>query len=296
MSDSESVPAPPLLPAVEAAAAAGDGAAAWVGPAVAEDLRHACCDAFNAFNAFNVSRGGGGAPPRAPSDERPCLWIHNVLSPAECAAVCAASLQYHQQSPPGSPDEYTQPGIRSQFTSEDPGMSELLWGRIQDLLPRELDGGVAIGLKTKIAHARYLEGQVGFPHMDFRHGHTGPHYGLRGAAGAAGGGGAEKGEGGPEEVHIASRISFTVYLNDDYEGGQLSFLGKLNMDGSYEGEHSRCDGRLGSAVLFYQGVPEFAHMPHRITRGCKSIMRADVLYKFSSKAAADVGCASLTYE
>ena len=68
------------------------------------------------------------------------------------------------------------------------------------------------------------------------------------------------------------------------------------MDGSYEGEHSRCDGRLGSAVLFYQGVPEFAHMPHRITRGCKSIMRADVLYKFSSKAAADVGCASLTYE
>ena len=58
----------------------------------------------------------------------------------------------------------------------------------------------------------------------------------------------------------------------------------------------RCDGRLGSAVLFHQGVPEFAHMPHRITRGCKSIMRADVLYKFSSKAAADVGCASLTYE
>ena len=57
MSDSESVPAPPLLPAMEAAAAAGDGAAAWVGPAVAEDLRHACCDAFNA------SRGGGGESP-----------------------------------------------------------------------------------------------------------------------------------------------------------------------------------------------------------------------------------------
>merc|ERR1711972_688430 len=136
------------------------------------------------------------------------------------------------------------------------------------------------GLKTRIAHARYAEGQVGFPHMDFRHGHHGPHFGL-------------PTNDGSDPTHVASRISFTVYLNADYEGGELGFVGKLNDDGTYTGEHSRTRGRTGSAVLFYQGVPEFAHVPHRIGRGSKSIMRADVLYAFASQVDADVGCARL---
>merc|ERR1712217_36610 len=79
---------------------------------------------------------------------------------------------------------------------------------------------------------------------------------------------------------VASRISFTVYLNDDYEGGELAFLRELYADGTHGGEHMRKKPALGSAVLFYQGVQEFSHFPCKITSGQKSILRADVLYKF----------------
>jgi hypothetical protein len=197
------------------------------------------------------------------------MWLHDVLTRQECELILEESLKYHESSPGGEEEtseaDYTQPGIRSQFCSDDPEFSALLWERIKGALPAELDGGRAAGLMTNIAHARYWTGQVGFPHMDFRHGPRG-------------------------QENISSRVSFTVYLNDDYEGGELSFAAELNMDGSVGGEHSRCKPRAGSAVLFYQGVPEFAHVPHKITKGCKSIMRADVLYEFENKQAADVGC------
>merc|ERR1719223_857031 len=130
-----------------------------------------------------------------------------------------------------------------------------MWQRIKHTVPHSLDGGNAIGLMENVAHARYFAGQVGFPHMDFRHGPR-------------------------DDKCVASRISFTVYLNDDYTGGDLGFIGELRMDGPHGREHTRLQPRKGSAVLFYQGVPEFAHMPHAIETCNKSIMRADVLYRF----------------
>merc|ERR1711988_1962870 len=88
---------------------------------------------------------------------------------------------------------------------------------------------------------------------------------------------------------VVSRVSFTVYLNDDYAGGELGFLGQLHDDGSASREHSRVKPRAGSAVLFYQCVPQFAHIPHAVTAGSKSILRADVMCRFSSEEEADVG-------
>lgn len=220
----------------------------WQGPAVVEDVREQCCKVHGV----------------AVRKDRPCFWLHNVLSDDECDALVLATLEHHD-SPLSADDVETAPGCRSQFTSQDSQLSALLWERIRGSVPQELDGGRACGLMPRIAHARYFTGQVGFPHMDFRHGL-----------------GSDK--------YIASRISFTVYLNDDYTGGDLGFIGELRMDGTHGGEHLRVHPRKGSAVLFYQGVPEFAHYPHAIESGSKSIMRADVLYQFQDEHAADVGC------
>lgn len=221
---------------------------AWQGPVVVEDVREQCCKAHHV----------------TVRDDRPCFWLHNVLSEAECNALLAAAGEYHD-CPLSAGDVQTEPGCRSQFTSQDPELTTLLWERIKDTLPEVLDGGQAFGLVGRVAHARYFSGQVGFPHMDFRHGNG-------------------------TDNSVASRISFTVYLNDDYSGGDLGFIGELRMDGTHGGEHSRVHPRQGSAVLFYQGVPEFAHYPHAIESGSKSIMRADVLYQFQDEHAADVGC------
>jgi len=220
----------------------------WQDSVKVRELRDACCQAHGI----------------APRSDRPCFWLDNVLSDAECDALLSATLEHHDPEPSSSGVE-TEPGCRSQFCSQDAPLSALLWERIRGAVPQDLDGGRAVGLMETIAHARYFTGQVGFPHMDFRHGPD-------------------------DDRNVASRISFTVYLNDTYEGGELGFIGKLRMDGSYDGEHLREKSRKGSAALFYQGVPEFAHLPHAITSGCKSIMRADVLYRFEDEEAADVGC------
>eukprot|EP01063_Lacrimia_lanifica_P015234 TRINITY_DN2204_c0_g1_i1.p1 TRINITY_DN2204_c0_g1~~TRINITY_DN2204_c0_g1_i1.p1 ORF type:complete len:253 (+),score=66.32 TRINITY_DN2204_c0_g1_i1:76-834(+) len=249
MSDTESA-AGPLYPAL---AAGGQRSRAWEAAVEKVDLRAACCAACGV----------------EVQEAQPCMWLHGVLSQAECTALLGASVKYHTDQTQTDGD-YTQPGLRSQFTSVDPELSALLFERVKAFLPSELDGGVLVGLKTVIAHARYYPGQVGFPHMDYRH---------AGDAGSAVPGAA-----------VASRISFTLYLNDDYTGGELSFVSELRMDGTAGGEHSKVRPRAGSAVLFYQGVPTFAHMPHRITSGCKSILRADVLYAFPDAEAADVGC------
>mmetsp|Transcript_158460 Transcript_158460/g.508316 ORF Transcript_158460/g.508316 Transcript_158460/m.508316 type:complete len:101 (-) Transcript_158460:68-370(-) len=87
-------------------------------------------------------------------------------------------------------------GLRSQFSSEDPEFADILWSRIRDTLPSELDGGQAFGLMPSIVHAKCWAGQEGFAHMDFR----------QSLGGHASGG------------SLASRVSLTVYLHEDYEG------------------------------------------------------------------------------
>jgi len=245
MSDTETA-RPSLAPALS-------GVGGWLGPVVKTDLSVECCKAC-------------AVPVRA---DRPCLWLDNVLSGAECDALLRAARPHHQGYCSAG-GVSTDPGSRSQFTSDDPELAAILWERIQDTVPVELDGGQAVGLLQKVAHAKYFPGQVGFQHFDFRHRDPG-----RGDC-------------------TASRISFTLYLDDDFAGGEIGFLSKLHMDILQCSEHKRLKPRRGSAVLFYQGVPEFAHYPHQVSEGCKHILRADVVYRFATKDDADVACSRVS--
>lgn len=96
--------------------------------------------------------------------------------------------------------------------------------------------------------------------------------------------------GGDARDCVVSRISFTLYLNDDFEGGTLDFVTDLRDDGSHGPAHTTMVPKAGQAVLFYQGVPEYAHFPAEIRGSHKSILRADVMYRFQDKETADVGC------
>jgi hypothetical protein len=195
-----------------------------------------------------------------PSDDRPCGILHNVLNSAECAALVQAVDAHHDVGA-----ESLDPGARSQFVSHDEPLSRLLWSRVRRFFPDDLDGGKAQGLMENIALAKYYPGQVGFAHLDYRHA---DHL----------------------DETIVSRISFTLYLNQDYEGGELDFVTGIRMDGSHDGAHTTVNPTAGSAAIFYQGVPEFMHYPNEVRSGPKHILRADVLYKFQNKEDADVGC------
>eukprot|EP00747_Dinoflagellata_sp_TGD_P184775 gnl/TRDRNA2_/TRDRNA2_40727_c0_seq2.p1 gnl/TRDRNA2_/TRDRNA2_40727_c0~~gnl/TRDRNA2_/TRDRNA2_40727_c0_seq2.p1 ORF type:complete len:149 (+),score=8.77 gnl/TRDRNA2_/TRDRNA2_40727_c0_seq2:460-906(+) len=90
---------------------------------------------------------------------------------------------------------------------------------------------------------------------------------------------------------LATRLSFTVYLDDDYDGGELSFT-RADRCGTCiasDVAHVTVKPRRGSAAVFYQCVPEFSHFPHAVRRGHKNIMRTDVMYRFSDSNKADAG-------
>jgi hypothetical protein len=91
-----------------------------------------------------------------------------------------------------------------------------------------------------------------------------------------------------QDPRIASRHSLTIYLDNDYTGGEISFVTGVRLDGTYSGSVMSLRPLPGDAVLFYQGIPEFSHAVAAV-KGIKSIMRSDVMYMFTSAEEADVG-------
>jgi hypothetical protein len=73
----------------------------------------------------------------------------------------------------------------------------------------------------------YFEGQSVFAHMDFRH------YDR-------------------EDENIASRLSFTLYLNDCFNNGETAFaLGPIGLDGSHGGIYFKSVEAAGAWNIKY---------------------------------------------
>ncbi len=190
---------------------------------------------------------------------RPCFRIDNVLSKSECEQILESVKVLHESEPVS-----LEPGVRSQVTIEDEYLQKLVWERIKHVLPQELDGGQVVGLQSKWRHGMYHPGQSVFAHMDFRHSDKSIDF-------------------------VCSRISVTIYLNDSFTGGETAFVKQpIGYDGSHGGIFFRSVPITGSAIIFYQCVPEYFHTAEVVTGGVKCIMRSDVMYNFPSKLMANV--------
>lgn len=197
-------------------------------------------------------------------EDRPCFILRGVFSKQECMDIIKAVESKHDKEPVSMI-----PGTRSQFACRDSSMSNIVWERVKEFFPETLDNGTVVGLQTIWRHAKYFPGQSVFGHMDFRHADE-------------------------NDPCIASRVSFTVYLNDsEFSGGETTFVKNLKLDGSFDTEIYSSIPQAGSVIVFYQSVPEFSHCAKIVKNGCKSIMRADVMYKFPSSELADPGALRL---
>lgn len=193
--------------------------------------------------------------------DRPCMFLRGILTQDECRELVGFGEAKHDQA--GEPGM----GVRSEFKHADADLSAKLWQRLAPHLPSNLDGGVAVGLRATWHHAKYFKGQWVFAHMDQR----------------------QTSEEHDDEPAIASRITLNIYLDDEYEGSEFVFVKTIRMDGTWSDEILRPKPKAGDAVLFYQGVMEFAHAIPELTAGTKHILRSDVLYRFANEEEADVG-------
>lgn len=78
-----------------------------------------------------------------------------------------------------------------------------------------------------------------------------------------------------------SRLTFIVYLNEDFEGGATTFFSPSTQFGSLETIAVR--PRIGCVLCFPHGenLGAIVHEGSATTTGVKYIIRSDVLYKTS---------------
>lgn len=124
-------------------------------------------------------------------------------------------------------------------------IAEFLWERASEFVPNEYDGRSAVGVNELLRFYRYDPGQRFNWHRDF-----------------------------PFERDNGEKsfLTFMIYLNDDFEGGETSF------EDSYSDElfdPFSVVPQQGMALFFVHGTH---HIGELVTRGRKYMLRTDVMY------------------
>lgn len=119
---------------------------------------------------------------------------------------------------------------------DDAELATQLWERVREYVPQNLSGFEAIGVNERFRFYRYDPGQMFRWHRDGAYIRT-------------------NGE--------RSRLTFMIYLNDDFKGGATRFQG-------FDVQPS-----TGTALFF---VHQLLHEGGEVTRGRKYVLRTDVMY------------------
>mmetsp|Transcript_30895 Transcript_30895/g.49851 ORF Transcript_30895/g.49851 Transcript_30895/m.49851 type:complete len:482 (+) Transcript_30895:124-1569(+) len=140
-----------------------------------------------------------------------------------------------------------------------------VWKRVQTMVPQIMDGAKAVGINRRWRCYRYVPGSVYRAHID----------------GAWPGSSVDD---NGEYVYDAfadgrsSRMTFLIYLNDDFEGGCTTFFTPSLEHGVLEARGVR--PHTGTACMFPHGDAAGAllHEGSAVTAGAKYVVRTDVLY------------------
>lgn len=132
---------------------------------------------------------------------------------------------------------------RVMFENEE--IAAWLWERAAEFVPSEYDDRPAVGVNELLRFYRYDPGQQFNWHQDFPFER-------------------DNGE--------QSYLTFMVYLNDDFDGGETSFEDSYSDDSFDE---VRITPKQGMALFFEHATH---HKGEPVTRGRKYVLRTDVMY------------------
>lgn len=172
--------------------------------------------------------------------------IPNLLTPDECARHVALSEGNGFEDAPitTSDGPRMRPDLRNnaRVVLDDVALADSLWSRLAPHVPPVIEGTTPLGLNERFRCYRYDPGQTFAWHFDGAY--TRP-----------------SGE--------RSQLTFMVYLNDGFEGGETNF------DLRYPHGEVTIVPKAGMALLF---VHHLLHEGARIRSGRKYVLRSDVMY------------------
>lgn len=171
--------------------------------------------------------------------------VENFFTPAECAACIdlAESLGFGDAPINTAFGPQMRKDVRnnSRVMLDDSERAAELWQRCEVFVPKFIVGWQAIGVNERLRFYRYDLGQ----HFEW-------HYD-----------GAFERENGER-----SKLTFMIYLNDGFEGGETSF------------ETMSIVPQAGLALFF---VHQIRHKGQPVIRGRKYVLRTDVMYRLASR-------------
>jgi predicted 2-oxoglutarate/Fe(II)-dependent dioxygenase YbiX len=178
--------------------------------------------------------------------------VEDVLDRAECRELIerGEALGFQAATVPLEYGPTVMPGVRNneRVLFDDRALADALWERVRELVPPEIDGWRAHRLNDRLRFYRYDPGQRFKRHKD---GIVALHSG--------------------EE----SRLSFLMYLNDDFEGGETIFIEYPDKTATEPSFRLVVKPRTGLGLFFrhqrwHEGAP--------IVEGRKYVLRSDVFY------------------
>lgn len=175
--------------------------------------------------------------------------IENILSPAECAEYIELTENIGYAPAPITTLRgfEMRPDIRNneRVILDDVERAANLWQRVSAYIPEKIGRWRAIGLNERFRFYRYEPGQKFALHHD----------------------GSYRRENGEESL-----LTFMIYLNEGFEGGETRFY--LNR---YYGHNSEISvvPVTGMALCF---IHNLAHEGASVIRGRKYVLRSDVMY------------------
>jgi prolyl 4-hydroxylase len=175
---------------------------------------------------------------------RDIFTINNLLSAAQCNALIAQAQA--QGFEPAPINTFAGTEVRAEVRNNercffvDHALAQKMWQQVRHLVPPTFGAGghTAVGLNEGFRVYRYEPGQHFAWHKD----------------------GAYRRDNGEE-----SRLTFMVYLNSEFEGGETRFLAS--------GEANQ--GQTGQALVFDHLL---THEGAKVTDGVKYVIRSDVMY------------------
>ena len=179
--------------------------------------------------------------------------VSGLLTPDECASLIerGEGFGFERAAVLTRSGRQMRPDVRDndrvQFT--DPYLSADLWQRCLSYVPRELEGGVVVGLDNNFRFYRYDVGQRFNCHRD----------------GVV-----------VRNPTTRTRLTCLFYLNDEFEGGETAFYSNVTIAG-VGAEETIVIPRTGDALFF---LHSWWHEGRALTAGRKYVLRSDVFYQF----------------
>ena len=172
----------------------------------------------------------------------PNIWtIENFLSKTACEDLILFSETrgYEEATVSLKSGAKMMKNIRNneRLLYEDAHLAEQYWEKLKAFCPEKLENTLAIGLNEQFRFYKYQPNQRFKRHIDGRF---------------------------QRNEQEESRITFMIYLNEDFEGGETTF------------ENITIFPQTGTALCF---IHELKHEGSPVITGSKYVLRSDMMYK-----------------